>query len=149
MSSTSDAGPTGLFPVVKADMTYIDAKGEEVVHSRGGDVYVRDGTSSRRWRTSDLTALLTPYAEAIRNQEQERFGRTVAELSAREQEANLARGPVSNITWELPDGTFTSAVTEMSRAGDNRGLRLLILHPTTAGRPSPDRRGSTRRSSPN
>lgn len=123
-----------LFPVVKADMAYTDANGKEVIHLRAGDVYVRDGTSSRRWRTPDLTALLAPYADAIRSQEQERFGRIVADLSARQQESSLARGPVSNITWELPDSTFASAVTEMSRAGDDRGLRLLLLQTTTAGK---------------
>jgi Putative DNA-binding domain len=123
-----------LFPIVRADMTYTDAKGKEVIHLRAGDVFVRDGTSSRRWRTSDLTKLLAPYAEAIRSLEQERFGRVAADLSARQQEANLARGPVSNITWELPDGTFTAAVTEMSRAGDDRGLRLLLLQTTTVGK---------------
>lgn len=95
---------------------------------------MRDGTSSRRWRTPDLTALLAPFAEAIRTQEQERFGRIVTDLSARQQEANLAHGPVSSITWELPDSTFTAAVTEMSRARDDRGLRLLLLQTTSAGK---------------
>lgn len=123
-----------LFPIVRADMAYTDANGKVITHLRAGDVYVRDGTSSRRWRTPDLAALLAPFAEAIRNQEQERFGRIVTNLSARQQEGNLAHGPVSSITWELPDSTLTSAVTEMSRTGDDRGLRLLLLQTTTAGK---------------
>lgn len=123
-----------LFPIVKADMNYTDANGNEITHLRAGDVYVRDGTSSRRWRTPDLAALLAPFAEAIRNQEQDRFGRIVTDLSARRQEGNLAHGPISSITWQLPDSTFTAAVTEISRAGDERGLRLLLLQTTTAGK---------------
>lgn len=126
--------PNHLFPIVKADMTYVDANGKTQTPLRAGDVFVREGTRSRRWRSPDLPALLAPYADRIRDEEQQRYGRIVSELTARQQDSAIAHGPISNVTWQLPDETFTLAVTELSRTRDDRGLRLLLLSIGSAGK---------------
>jgi hypothetical protein len=62
-----------LFPIVKIDVSYLDPDGGERTHLRAGDVIVRDGTSSRRWRITDLPHLLKPLLDAVRGEERRNF----------------------------------------------------------------------------
>lgn len=116
-----------LFPIVKADVTYQDANGRPRTPLRAGDVFVRDGTSSRRWRTTDLPRLLKPLVDSVRAEEQARVGDLVAQLAQQQQGATIARSALTNITWHLPEETFANAIVELSRNHDDRGLRVALL----------------------
>lgn len=123
-----------LFPILKTDVGYVDDRGAEKVHLRAGDVIVRDGTTSRRWRTPDLPGLLKPLIDGIRVEEQARVGDLVAQLTRQQEGASIAKGAATNVTWRLPDDTFTQAILEMSRVGDERGLRIVLLMVTGEGK---------------
>lgn len=115
-----------LFPIVKTDVVYVE-HGKETIHLRTGDVIVRDGTSSRRWRSADLPALLKPYANSIRDQEKARIGELLEEVRIHQRGQNLAAGPIGTITWHLPSAEFDTAIAELCRAGDTKALRVLYL----------------------
>ncbi|MGG5258638.1 AlbA family DNA-binding domain-containing protein [Phycicoccus avicenniae] len=123
-----------LFPIVKADVTFKDSRGNTKTPLRAGDVIVRDGTSSRRWRTTDLLPLLKPLIDSVRREEQARVGDLVAQLAQQQQGTTIARGALTNITWRLPEDAFTNAITELSRIEDTRGLRVVMMTMASEGR---------------
>lgn len=117
----------GLFPIVKSDVTYLDTDGNQRVHLREGDVYVRDGTSSRRWRSGDLAQLLQPYVALIRGEEQSTIKEVIDQIGRQQRGMTLANSAIGTLTWRLPRDEFNAAVMELSRADDDKALRVLHL----------------------
>lgn len=119
--------PDGLFPIIKGDFSYRDKAGNSVTPLRAGDVFFRDGTQTRRWRSGDLPALLAPYVEEIRRVEREQLGTFLAQVEPRLRGDSAAAGPLAGLTWRLSQEEFDSAVAELSRRQDGAAVRLLAL----------------------
>lgn len=116
--------PDGLFPVVRADF---DAGDGGTAPLRAGDVFFRDGTQTRRWRSGDLPALLAPYVERIRQAERDQVGLLLAQAGPALRGGNAALGPLAAVTWRVSEPEFDATVAELSRRNDKAALRLLTL----------------------
>jgi hypothetical protein len=123
-----DRRPDRLFPIVKTDFPYTDAAGRIHTPLRAGDVFVRHGTSTRRWRSGDLPALIKPHVDAARREERDRLGEMVAEVRSQFPGQAVADGPIAGITWRLGPADFDTAVVELARRSDRAALRLLTLN---------------------
>ncbi|MEV4348904.1 ATP-binding protein [Actinoplanes sp. NPDC049596] len=115
----------GLFPIVKSDFTYTEPGGTQRTALRAGDVYVRDGTSTRRWRSADLPSLLSPYVEVARREERARIDDIVAVVRQQYRGLEAALGPATALTWHLGQDDFDTAIVELSRRHDQAPIRLL------------------------
>ncbi|MFC0100563.1 helix-turn-helix domain-containing protein [Micromonospora marina] len=116
----------GLFPVVKADFVANDG-GTPTIVLRGGDVYVREGTKTRKWRSADLVGLIAPHVAMVRQEERARLADLMDVLRREYQGLALASGPVAALTWQVGQEQFDAAVTEAIRRNDTSALRLLVL----------------------
>ena len=120
--------PDGLFPIVKSDFSYPDPVRGEVTVLRAGDVFFRDGTSTRRWRSGDLPALLAPYIDTIRRAERSRLGELLdEEIRPALRGQRAAQGPLAALTWRLSEAEFDAAMAELSRQRDDAAIRMLTL----------------------
>jgi hypothetical protein len=113
--------------VFRADGQYRDANGVDVTVFRQGDVFVRDGTQSRRWQQPDIDRIL----DRIRNAEKERWREELVDdfrdlMRQGGTEQTLARGPAQALTWQLDESTFLGVITEQLRAGDSIPVTLLL-----------------------
>jgi hypothetical protein len=115
----------GLFPIVKSDFTYTEPGGAQKTALRAGDVFVRDGTSTRRWRSTELPTLLAPYVEMARREERARIDGIVAVVRQQYRGMEAAVGPAAALTWQLGQDDFDTAVIELSRRRDQAPIRLL------------------------
>ncbi|MEV4830560.1 ATP-binding protein [Micromonospora sp. NPDC049257] len=115
----------GLFPIIKSDFTYTEPGGAQKTALRAGDVFVRDGTSTRRWRSADLPTLLAPYVETARREERARIDDIVAAVRQQYRGLEAAVGPAAALTWQLGQDDFDTAIIELSRRRDQVPIRLL------------------------
>src|SRR5262249_54971432 len=118
--------PDGLC-VFRADGQYPEPKGGTSNVFREGDVYVRDGTQSRRWQQPHIARILG----RIRATEKERWrAEVVGELQAIIAQGtaaqSLARGPAHALTWRLDAASLEQSVIEQVRSGDLIPLRLML-----------------------
>jgi len=116
----------GLFPVVKADFVAMD-RGTPTTILHGGDVYVREGTKTRKWRSADLVTLIAPHVTLVRQEERARLGELMEVLRHEYQGLALVSGPAAALTWQVGQKQFDTAVTETIRRSDTSALRLLVL----------------------
>jgi len=124
----------GLFPIVKGDFSYLDDKGAQQVGLRAGDVYVRDGASTRLWRSTDLPTLLAPHVELARREERARLDEVAAAIRHQYRGLEAAMGPANALTWQLGQGDFDNAIVELSRRRDTAPIRLLGFDLANDGR---------------
>lgn len=124
--------PGGLFPIMDKDGTYNDANGLTAVNFREGEVFTRDGTSTRRWHNSDLPRILTNHDNRIRASEQERLAPVIAQIQRAQAGSALAAGAAGSVTWHLPADEFDAAVLELIRSGDQVGFKKATRDLATA-----------------
>lgn len=118
--------PMGMC-IFKADGQYQDASGRTVTVFRQGDVFVRDGTQSRRWQQPDIDRIV----DKIRNSEKERWrGELLDDFRDLLQQGgavqDLARAPAQALTWQLDEATFERVIVEQLRNNDTIPLTLLL-----------------------
>jgi hypothetical protein len=113
--------------VFAADGQYEGQGGKIRVAFRQGDVYVRDGSRSTRWRQSDVAKFRARIREAEKEAWRSEFSSDIEGIIRASTAANaVAEGPASLLTWQLDDATFEDAVTEQLRRGDEIPLKLLL-----------------------
>lgn len=121
-------GPTPVGACVfSSDGQYEDPPGKPHTAFRQSDVFVRDGSQSRRWRQADVAR----FRAKIRASEKETWRREFAadiEVLVREGStaSTLAGGPASALTWQLDEATFERIVIEQLRRGDEIPLKLVL-----------------------
>ncbi|MFL5866686.1 MAG: RNA-binding domain-containing protein [Thermoleophilaceae bacterium] len=117
--------PDGLV-VFKADGTYEDER-RPITVFRAGEVFVRQGTQSRRWTQEEVRRWMR---ETRRRLEQEAAAQAAATLRPVVEQAQRTRAaadaPAEALDWNLDRGTLVAAVTEQMRRGDEIPLRLLV-----------------------
>lgn len=115
------------FTVLNRDGAYRkpgDAR--ETVVFQPGDVFIRRGTSSERWRASDLPAVLARRDQRMREEARQDFAATVSALGRSQQGQDIALGSAAAYTYELDEDTFNSATVELLRRRDLIPIRLLL-----------------------
>jgi hypothetical protein len=113
------------FVVMQTDGGHGGAKGPVF---RAGDVYVRRGTSSTRWRQEDAGRLLSAHT----SRERERWRRDelpslLAAFQSGGMEQRLSEAPVSTFRWDLDIDTLVNVAIEQLRRDDTTSVRLLLL----------------------
>jgi hypothetical protein len=119
--------PAG-FMIFKADGQYGKGKDVKTVF-RTGDVFVRNGSSSKRWSQHDIPRIVERIVEA--RKESWRRETTEAIMGAIEMESHdsgriIARGAASAFTWRVDDESFNTAAIELLRAGDTVPFVMLF-----------------------
>ncbi|MFJ9483708.1 helix-turn-helix domain-containing protein [Streptomyces mirabilis] len=107
--TTDDKGKTRVVPIM-----------------RPGDVFIRRGTSSERWRHSDLERVLAPRDQRIKEEARSEFAATIAAMEKARQGGQLASAPALAFTWQVDAETFDSTVVELIRNGDEIPLNLFF-----------------------
>jgi hypothetical protein len=115
---------------------YEDHTGRKIIVFRVGDVFVRHGTSSERWRDADRRRLLQQIVARHKEAWRTEFREELAALTQRDLTARkLEELPSAAVTWKLDAEGFDQLVTELMRRGDDIPLRqLLIRVPAEAAR---------------
>lgn len=118
--------PKGMC-IFKADGQYQDSSARTVTVFREGDVFVRDGTQSRRWQQPDIDRIV----DKIRNSEKERWRAELLDdfrdlLQQGGAAQALARAPAQALTWQLDEDTFERVIVEQLRSNDTIPLTLLL-----------------------
>ena len=119
------ARPDG-FCVIAKDGTFQDGGKTKTVF-RHGEVFARHGTTSERWKQSDIDRIrrhmVSTMKEAWRAEREEdlRHREAVAQGTAR-----VVSGPLTNYTWRIDAETFDAATLELFRANDDIPLRRLL-----------------------
>lgn len=117
--------PHGL-AIFKADGQHGDGKNTTTVF-REGDVFVRDGTQSRRWQQPDFARILAAVRERQKEEWLGEFRSDLVEVVRAGTDATtLATGPISAVTWQLDRVTLLDALTELVRRGDHTALALFF-----------------------
>lgn len=116
------------FTIVKnvGEYTKPGAKRPSVV-LRPGDVFIRRGTSSERWRESDIESLLAPRDQHLREAHRAEFAAMVAAIQSGAQGQAIAGGPVQSLVWQLDQASFDGAVVELIRRNDTIPIRLFLI----------------------
>jgi hypothetical protein len=117
--------PPGAAIIVRDGQYQDRAKSKHVFSA--GDVFVRRGTQSLRWRPSDLPIVLKRWEDSIREEERRRASAYFAQVEVGERGRAIAQGPVGALTWRLASEEFDAALLEAMRADDSVTLRRLIL----------------------
>ncbi|HVL39749.1 MAG TPA: ATP-binding protein [Fimbriimonadaceae bacterium] len=113
--------------IFKADGQYADPNGKTQTIFRQGDVFVRDGTQSRRWQQPDIDRILAGITATEKEAWRAEFASDMQTILGQGQGAKaLALGPSTTLTWRLDSDTFLQIVIEQLRASDPIPLRLLL-----------------------
>jgi hypothetical protein len=88
---------------------------------RAGDVFVRRGTSSVRWNQHEARGII----ERVIASRKEEWRRDILE-TVRVASPAFEPGGFVNVNVEMPAESFSAAVTELIRRGDEVGLDLLL-----------------------
>lgn len=113
--------------IFKADGQYTNASGKTQTVFRQGDVFVRDGTQSRRWQQPDIDRILTRIIATEKEAWRAEFTDDMQTILGQGQGAKaLALGPSTTLTWKLDSDTFLQIVIEQLRANDPIPLGLLL-----------------------
>jgi hypothetical protein len=111
-----------------------DPKRQKAVFSEG-DVFIRRGTESAKWRPADVAAVLARRDERIREEARKEFAATVAALDSAGRGRGLAAAPALAFAWKVDADAFTSAVLELVRHNDRLPLRLFFARAVGEARP--------------
>jgi hypothetical protein len=114
------------FAVMERDGDYSEGSGRQRQAFRAGDVFVRHGTASEKWRQADAAAIIDRIMEgrkeAWRRDTRDDFLALVGPGLAAQR---LAKGPAQALDWRLDEPTFEATVVELLRADDDVPIELL------------------------
>jgi hypothetical protein len=119
--------PDGFAVIERLGQYQQTGKNRQVTVFRPGDVFVRHGTSSERWKQSDLPALFARRDHRIREEIRTEFAGTLAVVRRGAEAQQVAEGPVAAFTWQLDEATFDATAIELIRREDRAPLHLLLL----------------------
>lgn len=111
-----------------------DPKRQKSVFAEG-DVFIRRGTESTKWRATDVAAVLARRDERIREETRKEFAAMVAALDSAGRGRGLAAAPALAFAWKVDADSFTSAVLELVRHNDRIPLRLFFSRAVGEARP--------------
>lgn len=94
---------------------------------RPGDVFVRHGSASERWRQDDIDRIVDGLVARRKEAWRTELRSELEQLGVAASAQNIVRGPSATFTWQLDAGTFDEAALELLRAGDDIPLRRLII----------------------
>lgn len=94
---------------------------------RPGDVFVRHGTSSERWKPEDVPIVTAARDVRLREAHRADFAATVAAVQTGVQGQEIASGPVQGLSWQLDQATFDSTTIELLRREDLVPIRLFLI----------------------
>jgi len=100
--------------------------GKEKVVFRAGDVFVRDGTSSRRWSQHHVSNFIERVVAAKKDEWRQESRHDLLKLIRDAEGASLLDGPATNLAWTLDEQSFASAATEAIRRTDDVALKLFL-----------------------
>lgn len=100
--------------------------GRDKVVFRTGDVFVRDGTSSRRWTQHHVANFIRRVVAAKKDEWRQESRGDLLKLVRDAEGASLLDGPATNLAWTLDEQSFTSAATEAIRRADDIALKLCL-----------------------
>jgi hypothetical protein len=111
-----------------------DPKRQKSVFAEG-DVFIRRGTESAKWRPTDVAAVLARRDERVREEARKEFAATIAALDSAGRGRGLAGAPALAFAWKVDADAFTSAVLELVRHDDRVPLRLFFARAVGEARP--------------
>jgi hypothetical protein len=113
------------FCVFKDDGKYSDGGRDRFVF-RKGEVFARHGTSSERWRQSDIDRIRQNMAASLKEQWRADLREDLTQLGIAHGAQRLIEGPAANFTWRLDTATFESATLELLRRNDDIPLQRFL-----------------------
>ncbi len=118
--------PKGMC-IFRADGQYQEGPGRTTTVFREGDVFVRDGSQSRRWQQPDIDRIVDNIRASAKEQWRAELLDDFRELLQQGGAAQaLARGPAAALTWQLDEDAFERVIIEQLRSGDTISLTLLL-----------------------
>lgn len=117
------------FCVIRVDGTYPRAGRDHFVF-RSGDVFARHGTSSERWRQSDIERIWRNVVAARKEAWRAELREDLAELGIARGAQRLIEGPAGNFTWRLDTAAFDAAALELFRRDDDIPLQRCLNEAT-------------------
>lgn len=122
--------PDGFAIIDKIGQYSVPGKPHPTTVFQPGDVFVRHGTSSERWRQTDLPRLFQRRDARLEADARTQFSRILAEVQQGQQGQQIASGPAAAFTWEVDTASFEATATELARRDDRAPIRLLLLRMT-------------------
>ena len=114
------------FAVFRADGQYRDNSGVDVPVFRQGDVFVRHGSSSERWRQEDIDEIRRCLADREKEEWRREFAEDLQRMRTGAVAQQLATGPAAGLTWRLDEVLFSSTVVELLRGRDRIPIQLMF-----------------------
>lgn len=93
---------------------------------RAGDVFIRDGTSSRRWTQHHVAKFINRVVSVKKDEWLRQHRDDLLKLIRDAEGASLLDGPATSLSWRLDSQIFTSAATEAIRRSDDVALKLFL-----------------------
>lgn len=116
--------------VLQRDGQYKDTK-----VFRAGDVFVRHGSASERWRQDDVDRIVDKLIADRREAWRIEMRAEYEHLAGAGSGGRIVQGPTGAFTWQLDSEAFVEATLELFRANDDIPLsRFLVEAPGEAGR---------------
>lgn len=117
------AHPNG-FVVMQSDGDFQRPDGKPAQEFRAGDVFVRRGTSSRRWNQQESDEALACAMAARREQWRKDLRGDLASLGLAQQAQGIAKGPAGSFTWQMDNDAFEATLVELLRGEDDIPITL-------------------------
>lgn len=114
------------FVVMQGDGDHTDGHGNPCQDFRAGDVFVRRGSASVRWRQSEAATALERAVATRKEGWREGLRDDLAGLGLGVQAQQIARGPAANFTWQLDNDAFNATLVELLRAGDDIAITMCL-----------------------
>jgi hypothetical protein len=112
------------FLVMAADGNFTDGAGTQRQEFRTGDVFVRRGSSSRKWNHEEAQAALGRAVAARKETWRAQLAEDLAGLGLAQRGQQIAEGPAGTFTWQLDADAFSAALIELLRSRDDIAIRL-------------------------
>ncbi|MDS0139930.1 MULTISPECIES: RNA-binding domain-containing protein [unclassified Amycolatopsis] len=115
------------FAIFAKDGQFTNSAGKNDHAFRAGDVYCRHGTSSERWRQSDLPSIFSRLQSRIREEERKQLGDAFQAFEQGIRGAEIQSSPIGALSWQLSVEDFDSAIIAAMRASDQISLKALLI----------------------
>lgn len=118
--------PEGFY-IMKSVANYMDESGRSKTIFREGAIFGRQGTRSGPLKQHQVrTTIARLIADQKESWRAEFLSNMQEALRSGTLGADLARGPASLLTWQLPTDSLASALVELARSSDRVPVRLLL-----------------------